>query len=176
MIPTSKNKIFLFLIPPLKPGTQYTRISANLPKEIDYKDIADTYLKVLRTSFDKFWAVLYSDQLPVQSLWSLGFGAGKPLPLRGHSLNVDNCSRRKSLVLPRLLQLLFWYKCQTLKWWSTSRRESNTRNLWKATTSRSRAMWTTDTQQEMTSWKAGKAFKSTFKTVSHSNLYHFSTC
>lgn len=33
VIPTSKNKTFLFLVPPLKPGTQYTNTTPpNLSK------------------------------------------------------------------------------------------------------------------------------------------------
>lgn len=38
VIPTSKNKTFLFLVPPLKPGTQYTNTPPPIyPKETNYR-------------------------------------------------------------------------------------------------------------------------------------------
>lgn len=48
VIPTSKNKTFLFLVPPLKPGTQYTNTPS--PQFIQRKqiiDITDAYLRIL---------------------------------------------------------------------------------------------------------------------------------
>lgn len=46
VIPTSKNKTFLFLVPPLKPGTQYTN-TAQFIQRRQITDITDAYLRIL---------------------------------------------------------------------------------------------------------------------------------